>query len=361
MTAERRFWIWVGLLVAFCLLLYGLRAVLLPFLAGMGIAYLLDPIADRLQRAGLPRGLAAALIILAFFVVLAGLLIVVVPAVQAQVIALITRLPDLVASWMEALAPLIRRLRGQLSAEQFERLRLAVAGHAGDVVSMLASLLGRVISGGLALVSFLSLIVITPVVAFYLLRDWDHLVATLDALLPQRSAPVIRAQVQEIDERLSGFVRGQALVCLALGTFYAVGLTVVGLNFGLLIGIGAGLVSFIPYFGTIAGFIASVGVAFGQYGPDWTAIGIVVAVFVVGQILEGYVLTPLLVGNRVGLHPVWILFALFAGGSLLGFTGILIAVPAAAAIGVLVRFAISQYRESLLYRHGPPPTAGPSP
>ncbi|MCU0839821.1 MAG: AI-2E family transporter [Rhodospirillales bacterium] len=354
MTAERRFWVWTGLLIGLCLVLYGLRAVLLPFLAGMGIAYLLDPLADRLERAGLPRSLAAALIILAFFVLLGVSLLIVVPALQAQIIALVSALPDRVAALTETLSPLAKHLKAQLSAEQFERLRTAAVGHVGNVVNTLATFLFNIVSRGIALVAFLSLVLITPVVAFYLLRDWDRIVAGIDGLLPPRTAPVIRAQVREIDARLSGFVRGQALVCLALGSFYAIALTVVGLNYGLLIGLGAGFISFIPYFGTIVGFALSFGVAVGQYGSDWSSIGVVVAVFAAGQVLESYVLTPLLVGDRVGLHPVWIMFALLAGGSLLGFTGLLIAVPAAAVIGVFVRFAIERYRTSGLYAHAPP-------
>jgi len=358
-TADRRVLIWVGLLVAACLFLYGLRGVLLPFLAGMGIAYLLDPVADRLERV-MPRGLAAALIILAFFIVVTVVLLVVVPAVQAQVVELISALPDYITALTKTLSPLVRRLRAQMSATQFEQLRGAAASHAGEVMTMLGNIVGNVITGGLAFLAFLSLVLITPVVAFYLLRDWDHIVATIDGLLPLRSAPAIRAQAREVDERLSGFVRGQALVCLALGAYYAIGLTVIGLNYGLLIGLGAGLISFIPYFGNIVGFAVSLAVAFGQYGSDWTSIGVVIGIFVSGQILEGNVVTPLLVGDRVGLHPVWIMFALLAGGSLLGFTGVLIAVPVAAIIGVFVRFALDRYRAGALYNSTPPPEGPPT-
>lgn len=360
MTAERRFWIWIGLLALFVLLLYELRGVLLPFLTGIGIAYLLDPMADRLERAKVPRGIAAALIILAFFVLVAVVLLVVVPAVQAQIVDLIAAMPDYLKSLAKAINPLVRRLRAELSTEQFDKLRAAATGQAGEVVTILGSFLGDIISGGIALVAFLSLVFITPVVAFYLLRDWNRIVVIIDGLLPQRSAPVIRAQAREIDERLSGFVRGQALVCIALGAYYAIGLTIVGLNYGLLIGLGAGLISFIPYFGTIVGFAVSIGVALGQYGSDWVSIGIVVAIFISGQMLEGNVITPLLVGDRVGLHPVWIMFALLVGGSMLGFTGVLIAVPAAAVIGVFVRFAIDRYRSSALYAHDSPENGAPA-
>lgn len=209
--------------------------------------------------------------------------------------------------------------------------------------------MGGLWSGGLAVFNALSLVVIMPVVAFYLLRDWDRIVAHVDSLLPRDAADTVREQVREIDDRLSGFVRGQASVCLVLGTWYAVGLTIVGLDFGVLVGVGAGLISFVPYLGTALGLIAGLGLAIAQF-DSWLPIGLVAAVFATGQILEGYVLTPRLVGERVGLHPVWVLFALMAGGALLGFTGVLLAVPAAAVIGVLVRFAIGRYLQSPLYR-----------
>jgi predicted PurR-regulated permease PerM len=230
-----------------------------------------------------------------------------------------------------------------------ERLRSAAGNVAGNVVGWLGQILSGLWSGGLAVFNALSLVVIMPVVAFYLLRDWDRIVAHIDGLLPRDGADTIREQVREIDDRLSGFVRGQASVCLALGTWYAVGLTLVGLDFGLLVGIGAGLISFVPYLGTGLGLIVGLGLAVAQY-DTWLPIGLVAAVFVSGQMLEGYVLTPRMVGERVGLHPVWVLFALMAGGALLGFTGVLLAVPAAAVIGVLVRFAISRYLQSPLYR-----------
>lgn len=365
MTAERRFWVWVGVLAGFCLLLSLLRDVLMPFLAGMGIAYLLDPLADRLERLGVPRGFAAAAIILSSFIVFGAFLTIVVPALQAQVAGLIIALPDYLATLAKTLKPLVKQLRAELSPEQFTRLSELFSQQSANVMTIVARLFSNVVSGGLALASFLSLVLITPVVAFYLLRDWDRLVAALDELLPRRSAPVIRALVREIDRRLSGFVRGQGLVCLALASYYGIGLSLVGLNFGLLIGLGAGLISFIPYFGTIVGFILSMGVAIAQYGSDGWSIGIVAAVFVSGQLLEGNVITPWLVGDRVGLHPVWIMFAILAGGSLLGFTGVLVAVPAAAVIGVIVRFGLDRYRASALYGPLPPPadeatTAEPS-
>ena len=194
----------------------------------------------------------------------------------------------------------------------------------------------------------LRLLVITPLVAFYLLRDWDRIVARIDSLLPSRIRPIVREQAKEIDDILAGFVRGQATVCLLLGVFYAVGLSLAGLDFGVIVGLGTGLISFIPYFGMTIGLVTGMGIAVAQFA-DWVPIAIVAGVFAVGQVLEGNVITPRLVGNRVRLHPVWVIFAVLAGGALFGFTGILLALPAAAVIGVLVRFAVSRYQGSSLF------------
>ena len=205
------------------------------------------------------------------------------------------------------------------------------------------------ISGVDAALSLASLLVITPVVTFYLLRDWDHLVARVDSWLPRHYAGTVRVEVRKVDEILAGFVRGQSSVCVILALFYAIGLTLAGLNFGLVIGLVAGLLSFIPFVGSAVGFVASVGMALVQF-DDWLRIGIVAAIFVIGQAVEGNFLTPKLVGDRVGLHPVWVIFALLAGGFLFGFVGVLLAVPVAAVVGVLTRFLMAQYLDSTFHR-----------
>jgi predicted PurR-regulated permease PerM len=223
----------------------------------------------------------------------------------------------------------------------------------GTLVKQGASWIGTVLSGvwasGQALLSILSLLVITPVVAFYLLLDWDRMVAKVDNLLPRDHRDAIHGILVDIDTAVAGFVRGQGTLCLVLGLFYGISLTLAGLNFGLLIGLFAGFISFIPYVGSITGLILSVGVALVQFWPDWIPVAIVAGIFFAGQFLEGNILQPKLVGERVGLHPVWVMFALFAFGALFGFTGLLVAVPAAAAIGVVVRFALARYKDSELY------------
>lgn len=349
MTAERRWLIWLGIAVVMAVLIYEMRAALTPFIAGMAVAYLLDPLADRLEAVGVPRTGAVCIILGTFLAILVIIAILLFPLLQTQIVELAERLPTYIQKLRDAAMPLIERLQASLSGAEAERLRTAVGNVAGNVVGWVGQILGGLWSGGLAVFNALSLVVIMPVVAFYLLRDWDRIVAHIDSLLPRDAAGTIREQVREIDDRLSGFVRGQASVCLALGIWYATGLTMVGLDFGLLVGIAAGLISFVPYLGTGLGLVVGLGLAFAQF-DTWLPIGLVAAVFATGQILEGYVLTPRMVGERVGLHPVWVLFALMAGGALLGFTGVLLAVPAAAVIGVLVRFAISRYLQSPLYR-----------
>jgi predicted PurR-regulated permease PerM len=220
------------------------------------------------------------------------------------------------------------------------------------------NLLGQVISGGVAIANLISLLVITPVVAFYLLRDWDRIVARVDTWLPRGHAGAIREQAREIDRTLAGFLRGQGTVCLILGVFYAIGLTLAGLDFGLVVGLVAGLLSFIPYVGAIVGLVLSVGLALVQF-DDWLRIAVVAGIFFVGQAVEGNFLTPKLVGESVGLHPVWIIFGLLAGGALFGFVGVLLAVPAAAVIGVGVRFALGRYMQSPYYHGGGHGGGGP--
>lgn len=359
MSAERRFVLWIVVILGGGLLVYLLRNALFPFVAGMVVGYLLDPLADRLEARKCPRGLAAALIVGAFLAVLVAVIVVLVPVLSGQITDLVGRLPDYLDRLRDFAQPLVAQLRANLSDSQLAQIQEISRNSTGDVVKWVGTLLKGMVGGGAALLNVLSLSVIMPVVAFYLLRDWDRIVAHLNELLPRGAADTIREQVREIDVRLSGFLRGQALVCLILGTIYAVGLTVLGLDFGLLVGMGAGLISFIPYFGTAVGLVTGLGLAVAQYS-EWLPILLVAGVFGLGQLLEGFLLTPKLVGDRVGLHPVWVLFALMAGGMLFGFTGILLAVPAAAAIGVVVRFAIHRYRNSPLYQSGGTAGAGAS-
>ncbi|GBU18715.1 MULTISPECIES: AI-2E family transporter [Methylobacterium] len=346
-----------GALVLFVALLYLLRDVLMPFIAGFILAYLLDPLADRLERLGLGR-LAASLVILALAVaVLVVTLLILAPVAVKQIAGLAAALPGTVQRLQAILAehagPLLQKVGG---ADVLSDLQSSVGTLAAQGGSWLMTFLASLWTGSQALVSIVSLLVVTPVVAFYILVDWDRMIAKLDGWTPPRHRPVVRRLGHEIDGAVTGFIRGQTLVCLILGTFYAVGLWAVGLNFGVLIGMIAGLLTFIPYVGTLTGFLLSVGVAVVQFWPgsDWLHIGLTVGVFLVGQFFEGNILSPKLVGDSVGLHPVWLMFALLAAGSLFGFAGLLLAVPVAASLGVVARFGIERYLSSRLYHDGQP-------
>jgi predicted PurR-regulated permease PerM len=278
----------------------------------------------------------------------------IVPMLQQQVTDLITKLPDLIAALRDKFGGLIALLRTRVSAQDMEKIQDAVGGHAGDIVGMVPGFLAGLLTKGLALFNVLSLIFITPIVAFYMMRDWPIIVATVDGWLPKRQAPTIRRLFVEMDQKLSGYIRGVSMICIILAVFYGTALSAVGLDFGLVIGLLAGLLAFIPFVGAIFGFVASVGLAFAQFS-DWTPIMLVAGIFLIGQAAEGNLLQPMLVGRQVNLHAVWIIFALLAGGAVFGFLGVLLAVPLAVMIAVLVRFAIEQYRESPLYLGETPP------
>lgn len=350
-AGQWRFWLLGGLLAL--LLLWLLRGVLLPFVTAMAIAYLLDPLNDRLERVGVPRWLATSLVLLVFALIAGTALALLLPRLEEQLIGLVNQLPELIAAAKARVLPALDRMLGRLAPEDVAQLKGAAGDYAGTMMGWLGGVVSGLFAGAITVVDVISLLVITPVVAFYLLRDWDRMIARIDGWLPRPQAPAIREQAAEVNRILAGFVRGQASVCLALGLFYGVALTLVQLQFGLVIGLTAGLLSFVPYVGSLVGFVGSVGVALFQY-DSWTMVGVVMAIFFAGQILEGYVLVPKLVGDRIGLHPVWVIFAIMAGGSLFGFTGVLLAVPVAAVIGVLVRFAIARYLASPYFTGTPP-------
>jgi predicted PurR-regulated permease PerM len=348
MNKDRKAVIWLAGIFAFGLIIHLFSSILLPFVVGMAIAYFLDPVADRMEAKGLSRGGSTCLILLIFFVAAITLLLLLIPLLQTQVIEFAHLVPKIVEAGQVQIQPYLEQLRANLSPDAMKGIREAAGTYAGKIANWLTQILAGLWNGGVAVFNVLSLIVITPIVAFYLLRDWDTITAKVDSWLPRPNAPTIREQLLAIDGTIAGFVRGQSTVCLVLAALYGISLTVIGLKSGLLLGIGAGLISFVPYLGAAAGMVVGVGIAIVQF-PEWTTVAIVGAVFLFGQTLESYVLTPRLVGDRVGLHPVWIIFALLAGGAVMGFTGVLIAVPAAAVIGVLIRFSLTRYMASDLY------------
>lgn len=346
-----RTWVfWVSMVLLALASVYLLRAALLPFVAGAAVAYFLDPVADWLERHGLSRLVATILITFLFLIVVTGVLLLLIPALQAEIVGFLGRIPAYAKAIALRLEPLLNQATAILPKSQVQKLTDGASGMFSSVLVWVFDVLRGVLSGGAALINILSLVVIAPVVAFYLLRDWDGIITNINGLLPRGHAATITRLAREADTVLAGFVRGQATVCAVLGTFYAIGLSLVGLDLGLLVGLGAGLISFIPYVGTILGFLVSMGLAFAQFS-DTLHIALTAGVFVLGQFLEGNFLSPWLVGNRVGLHPVWMIFALLSGGTLFGFVGILMAVPVAAVLGVLVRFSLNRYRNSHFY-HG---------
>lgn len=346
-----RFWLIVAVLLA--LFIYVFSEILLPFVAGMVLAYFLDPVADRLERSGLSRVWATIFILFAFVVVLTVGFIILIPILTSQLTDFVGKLPDYLSRLQNLITGFdptwVEQRFGVNATDLREGLNSLLASGVGFVTTIFQSIW----KSGIALFNIAGLLVVTPVVAFYMLLDWDRMIATVDRWVPRDHVQTVRQIATDINLATAGFVRGQGTLCLVLGVMYAVGLTLVGLNFGILIGLFAGLISFIPYVGSLVGLVLSLGVAFVQYWPSWPMIAAVAGVFFVGQFIEGNILQPRLVGKSVGLHPVWLMFALFAFGALFGFVGLLIAVPAAAAIAVLVRFAISRYLDSPLYRGHP--------
>ncbi|MBG0811529.1 AI-2E family transporter [Methylosinus sp. H3A] len=357
---ERRLALWAAAILFVFALFYFLSAVLAPFLAGLALGYLLDPVADRLQTLGFSR-LGASLAILTVFVLLVtAIVLLVAPVLSRQLTEFIESLPGYLTTLQGLLTRVSREATGDFVKSVYEKLGLPIADAsldtqkyvndlASEAARMGGAFLKSLVSGGAALVNMASLVVITPVVAFYILLDWDDMVATLDQLTPPRHRDVVRAIARDIDKALAGFLRGQALVCLFLGLWYSIGLSLIGLNFGFLIGVSAGVLSFVPYVGSITAFVLSIIVATVQGWPDWRLPALAVAIVSTGLFLDGNVLSPRLVGSSIGVHPVWLMFALLAAGSLFGFTGLLLAAPVAAALGVILRFTVRRYRQSALF------------
>ena len=351
-SLRRQVVFWLLVLAVFIVFLWLFSTILLPFVAGMALAYFLDPVADRLESWGLSRSAATSLILLTFVVLLVIAFIIVIPLLASQATDFAEKVPGYVTSLQQLVADPNSQILPPWLKDQIGTLKENVAKYAGEGASFLAGVFVQIWASGKALVDILSLLVITPIVAFYILLDWDKMVAKVDNWVPRDWVSVVRRLAGEMDHAIAGFVRGQGTICLVLAIFYGGSLSLAGLNFGLLIGIVSGLVSFIPYLGSLLGLVLSVGVALVQFWPDYPWIGMIAGIFFVGQIVDGYVLQPKLIGERVGLHPVWLMFALLAFGALFGFVGLMVAVPASASIAVLVRYAISRYLDSDLYHGG---------
>ncbi len=339
---QLKYWSIAG--IALVVVLWVLGDVVLPFVLGGAIAYCLDPIADWLEKHGFSRIMATVCITLTAIIVFILTFLLIVPTLTEQAVGLFEAVPTIVAQFESFIANRFPDLLdpGSGARRALRSLGETVQAKGGEFVETL-------LSSAASLLNILVLIVLVPVVTFYLLLDWDRMVARIDELLPRDHAPTIRRLAGEIDSTLASFIRGQGTVCLSMGVYYSVGLMAVGLNFGAVIGAVAGLITFIPYVGALFGGVLAIGLALFQFWGDWIWIGAVAAIFFSGQFLEGNIITPKLVGDSVGLHPVWLIFALTAFGTLFGFVGMLVAVPLSAAIGVLVRFAIEEYQKGLLF------------
>ncbi|MFC3126617.1 AI-2E family transporter [Pseudoroseomonas globiformis] len=352
-TRGQRIALAVGLGLAVLFLLWLFSAILTPFVLAACIAYFLDPVATRLHRLGMPRGLASLLLVAGLMALALLALLLLYPLVISQVGTLLARLPSYIAGVGAAVQEAVAALEQRFGPEVFDtRLRDLAVSQVGAILSFLGTAATRLIGGGYALFSVFTLVVVTPVVAFYLLRDWTGMMLRIERLLPRRYAATLRQLARDTDRVLSAWLRGQLLCCAMLAVYYAIGLSAVGLELGLMVGLTSGLLSFIPYVGSMTGLATALLLAVGQFGT-WNGVALVAAVFVTGQIVEGYIIYPRLLGDRVELHAVWVIFALFAGGVAFGFLGVLLAVPMAAAIGVLARYWIRRYLESPLYLDPP--------
>jgi predicted PurR-regulated permease PerM len=350
MRVERQVLFWLSALLVLILLIGLLGPILLPFVAGIVIAYFLNPAADRLTRWGLPRWLAAVLIVAAFIAGIAAALVFLVPVIATQAQQFAVALPEEIARLRGLLDTWARAQLGTHYPEFEAALDRASDALAQNLASVAGAFASSLWSQGLALFNFLSLLLVTPLVAFYVLIDWNPMLAKIDSWLPREHAPTIRRLARDINDAVSAFFRGQGTVCLILAVYYAIALSAAGLRYGLLVGLGTGLLSFVPFVGWALGLIVATTIAIVQFWPEYLPILIVVGVFIGAQVLDAGFLSPTIVGSKIGLHPVWLIFALFVFSYLFGIVGVLVAVPIAAAVGVLVRFAIRVYLASDVYR-----------
>ena len=348
--ADTRRWFWLGGVVLLCVFVWLLHSILTPFLVALSLAYLFDPLLDRLEKLGLSRTWGVIAEFTLFTLIFTALMLVLVPMLAKQLLRLYELVPQMLDWLQHSAVPWAQSKLGLSDGFwKFDKVKAAISEHMGQSTDIVGVVLSQATASSLALIGWLANLVLIPVVSFYLLRDWDVMMAKIRSLLPRDREPTIVALGGECHEVLGAFVRGQLIVMVALGVIYAAGLMIVGLELGLLIGLIAGLAAIVPYMGFVIGIGAALVAGLFQFGGDLYPMVGIVAVFMVGQALEGMVLTPLLVGDRIGLHPVAVIFAILAGGELFGFTGVLLALPVAAVIMVLVRHMHDLYKDSDIY------------
>lgn len=346
---KKKLLFWGIVFVALFGFLYLIRSILLPFVLSFILAYLLNPLSQKLSKKRGFKTIAPFVVVCGFVLSLLAVIVLLVPILESQVATFAAKVPGYASRLWNWLVPIADHLQDYLSADQMETLKQNLSVKSLSVLEGVGKALRSIFSGGMIVFDVITFIVITPVVTFYLLNDWDKIKASVNGLFPKQYASVIQKKLIEMDTLLSAFIRGQAIVCLVLGLIYGIGLTVIGVDLGFAVGFISGVFSFVPYLGTLTGFVLSLLLAATQ-GAAWAVYAGILVVFGVGQFLEGYVLTPKLVGDKVGLHPVWIIFALFAGGALFGFLGVLLAVPVLTIIKVLWLSALASYKESQFYK-----------
>ncbi|RZA28425.1 MAG: AI-2E family transporter [Lysobacteraceae bacterium] len=342
--------VWAGFFLVAILLLWVFRTILLPFVLGMTLAYLLNPLVNLMQRVRIPRALASAVVLFLVLAVILGLVLMLVPLVSTQVAGLVLRLPAYIGDLQHLVQEWAPQLNDWLGPQRAAQLEASLADMIGTSVELIGSLAAQAAQSGFGVLSTLVVLFITPVVAFYLLVDWDGMIKRVDTLLPRQHRDEIRGVLGQIDRAMAGWLRGQGSVIVVLCVYYCTALWLVGLDFGIAIGLIGGILSFVPYVGFLIGFGLSMTIGLVQFWPDmWVQLLIVLGVYIIGQFLEGNILVPNLVGQSININPVWLMFALFAFGLLFGVVGLLLAVPLTAIAGVLIRYAVARYQHSSLY------------
>lgn len=341
-----RFWLITA--VVFAGLLWLFSGMLLPFVLGMAVAYFLDPLVRRMRVLRLSRGMASLLVLLSFIGILAGLSVVLVPLIRVQIDEFLTTLPGDFDALQQQFWPRIKDTLVHIPGLDTEKLQSGLTAYGGDAMKFFGRVLGHVLTGSMALLDILALFLVTPIVAFYMMRDWPLLVQRLDSLIPPHLAPNIHRVLGKIDQMIAGFIRGQATVSLCLAALYSIGLSLVGLKYGMVIGLVGGLLSFIPIVGSVCALTTAMIVACMQFTAPGSILA-VVAVFAVIFTFDSNFMTPKLVGDRVGLHPLWIMFAILAGGKLCGFLGVVLAVPTAGTVAILLGVGLDYYRRSRFF------------
>lgn len=352
LSAQTIFWVLFGLVCVGLVILF--NGILLPFVVGAIVAYLLNPLVRKLGLKGMKRWVASILILGIFILFIAGLIAVAAPLIAKELSDFVTHVPQYTQQISAAAKARLSILEQKTGVDVVARVHDTIEENIGNTLQVSQKVVGGVaaglLMGGSALVGFLTNALLIPIVAYFMMKDWPRITGFVHNLIPKGHKSTINSLMDQIDRKLSGFIRGQLSVCLFLGIMYAVTLSIAGLEYGALIGLGTGLLSIIPYVGSTIGLLSSVGVAALQTGGDWTYVATIAGIFFAGQFVEGNFITPKLIGDSVGLHPLWIIFALLAGGALAGLVGMLMAIPVAAIVSVLLGFAILKYKNSDFYK-----------